>query len=62
MDSRKGHYGLENDETNLVVVVEFAGTKRFGQKISSESSPEPTCGKLRLQMYETTGGGLRRRF
>jgi len=40
MDSIKGiHYGVENDEIYLVVVVD-AGTRRFGQKSSAKSSPE----------------------
>jgi hypothetical protein len=42
MDSRKRIYhGVENDEgCLLVVVVAGVGTRRFGRKSSSESSPE----------------------
>jgi hypothetical protein len=41
MDSRKRIYhDVENDEGCLLVVVAGVGTRRFGQKSSSESSPE----------------------
>ena len=42
MDSRKeGHYGEENDEIYLVVVVVVdVGTRRFGRKSSPKSSLE----------------------
>jgi len=41
MDSRKKiHYGVENDEIYLVVVVVDDGTRRFGRKSSPKSSPE----------------------
>jgi hypothetical protein len=41
MDSRKRIYhGVENDEDCLLVVVAGVGTRRFGRKSSSESSPE----------------------
>jgi hypothetical protein len=41
MDSRKRIYhDVENDEDCLLVVVAGVGTRRFGRKISSESSPE----------------------
>jgi hypothetical protein len=41
MDSCKWIYhGVENDEGCLLVVVAGVGTRRFGQKSSSESSPE----------------------
>jgi hypothetical protein len=40
-DSRKRIYHcVENDEGCLLVVVASIGTRRFGQKSSSESSPE----------------------
>jgi len=41
MDSIKGiHYGIEDDEIYLVVVVVDAGTRRFGRKSSLNSSLE----------------------
>jgi hypothetical protein len=41
MDSHKQIYhGVENDEGRLLVVVAGVGTRRFGWKSSSESSPE----------------------
>jgi hypothetical protein len=41
MDSRKWIYhGVENDEGSLLVVVASVGTRRFGQKSWSQSSPE----------------------
>jgi len=41
MDLRKeGHHGEENDKIYLVVVVVDAGTRRFGQKKLTGSSPE----------------------
>jgi hypothetical protein len=41
MDSRKRIYhGVENDEGCLLVVVAGVGTRQFGRKSSSESSPE----------------------
>ena len=41
MDSRIGiHYGVEDDEIYLVVVVVDAGKRRFGRKSSPKSSPE----------------------
>jgi hypothetical protein len=41
MDSRKQIYhDVENDEGCLLVVVASVGTRRFGRKSSSESSPE----------------------
>jgi hypothetical protein len=41
MDSHKRIYhGVENDEGFLLVVVAGVGTRRFGRKSSSESSPE----------------------
>jgi len=41
MDSTKRiHYGVENDEIYLLVVVVDAETRRFRQKSSPKSSPE----------------------
>ena len=41
MDSRKKiHYGVENDEIYLVVVVVNSITRPFGRKSSPKSSPE----------------------
>jgi hypothetical protein len=41
IDSRKRIYhGVENDEGCILVVVAGVGTRRFGRKCSSESSPE----------------------
>jgi hypothetical protein len=41
MNSHKQIYhGVENDEGYLLVVVASVGKRRFGQKSSSESSPE----------------------
>ena len=41
MDSIKGiHYGIEDDEIYLVVVVVDARTRRFDRKSSPKSSPE----------------------
>jgi hypothetical protein len=37
---KQGHYGVENDDTNIVVVVVSAGNARGGRKRSPESSPE----------------------
>ena len=57
MYSRKGHYGVENDEIYLVVVVVDAGMQWFDQKSSPKVRWKPSCGELRHPICGATSGG-----
>ena len=58
MDSRNGrHDGVEDEESNLVVVVVFVGDVRGGRKSSPKVRRKPSCGELRRPICGATCGG-----
>jgi hypothetical protein len=58
MDSRNGkHDGVEDEESNLVVVVVFAGDVRGGRKSSPKVRRKPSYGELRRPICGATFGG-----
>ena len=63
MDLIKGiHYGGENNEIYLVVVVVDAGTRWFGQKSSSEVRQKPSFFELRRPICGATSGDSKNRL
>ena len=62
VDSIKGiHYGGENDEIYLVVVVVDARTRRFGRKSSSKVHWKPSFSELRRPICEAMSGDSKKR-
>ena len=58
MDLIKGiHYGGENDEIYLVVLVVDAEMRWFGRKSSPEVRRKPSCAELRRSICGATSGG-----
>jgi len=57
-DSRNETWnGVEEIDTNLVMVSEFAGDTGVGRKSSTKVRRKPSCGELRRPICGATSGG-----